>query len=97
MTAHTLFQNQKVADNIKREEPAEINFQSEQVQKETSAKQEQEEAIKTMPKDIVKAKMSGTVSVPKETVEINDANAPAKKLPSDVGNKIDPYREKIGK
>jgi len=88
------FQNQKMAGDDKREKPIEIHFQSEQVQKETSVKQE--EAIKTMPKDIVKAKMSGTVSVPKETVEINDAKPPAKKLPSDVGNKIDPYRERLG-
>ena len=56
----------------------------------------QEEIVRTMEKDIFKTKMGGMVSVPKETVEINDAKPPAKKLPSDVGNKIDPYRERLG-
>ena len=88
-------QNQKTTDSVKRENPVEINFRTEQAQKEIPIKQE--EALKTMPKDIVKAKMSGTVNMPKETVEINDTNTSAKKLPSDVGNKIDPYREQIGR
>ena len=56
------FQNQKMTDEIKREKPAEINFQPEQIPKKMLVSQD--EAIKTMPKDIFKAKMGGTVSVP---------------------------------
>lgn len=88
------FQNQKTVNEIKREKPVEINFQPEQIPKKPSVVL-QEEALKTMPKDIFKAKMGGTVSVPKETVEIGDSVPPLTKKPSpDVGNKIDPYRER---
>ena len=90
------FQNQKMADNIKREEPAEmIVIRPEQPQRQPAVPQA--EAMKTMKGDIFKNKMSGTVNMPRETIEINDAKTPAKKLPSDISNKIDPYREKIGK
>lgn len=87
------FQNQNPANEIRKEKPVEINFQPEQIQKKPSILQE--EALRTMPKDIIKAKMGGTVSVPKETVEIGGVIPSTKvKLP-DVG-KIDPYRESVG-
>lgn len=91
-SGQAVFQNQKTADDIKKEKPLEINFQPEQIQKKPPILQE--EALRTMPKDIIKAKMGGTVSVPKETVEIEDAVSPPKAKLPDVG-KIDPYREQI--
>lgn len=85
-------ENQKMTDEIKREKPAEINLESDKIAKKPF--ESKEEALRTMEKDIFKAKMGGTVNVPKETVEIGDAVlSPKVKLP-DVG-KIDPYREKV--
>lgn len=77
---------------VKREKPAEmILIRPEQPQKESATPQA--EAMKTMKGDILKSKMSGTVNLPKETIEISGSATPAKvKLP-DVG-KIDPYRER---
>ena len=96
ISAQVSFQNQKMADSAKRDKPAEmIVIRPEQPQRQPAMPQG--EAMKTMKGDIFKNKMSGTVNMPRETIEINDAKTPAKKLPSDVGNKIDPYREKIGK
>jgi len=88
------FQNQKMADNIKREEPAEmIVIRPEQPQRQPAMPPG--EAMKTMKGDIFKNKMSGTVSVPKETVIIDDPKATIKKTTPDVDKKIDPYREQI--
>ena len=94
--AQVSFQNQKMADSAKRDKPAEmIVIRPEQPQRQPAMPQG--EAMKTMKGDIFKNKMSGIVNMPRETIEINDAKTPAKKLPSDISNKIDPYREKIGK
>lgn len=87
------FQNQKMTDEIKREKPIEINLELEQIAKKPF--ESKDEALRTMPKDIIKAKMGGTVSVPKETVEIGDVVPPPKMKLPDVG-KIDPYRESVG-
>ena len=88
------FQNQKMADNIKREEPAEmIVIRPEQPQRQPAVPQA--EAMKTMKGDIFKNKMSGTMNVPKETIEINYAEPPAKAKRPNIGGEFDPYREKV--
>lgn len=94
-SGQAVFQNQKTTEDIKKEKPIEINFQPEQIQKKPPILQD--EALRTMLKDIVKAKMGGTVSVPKETVEVGDAMSPPKVKLSDISKKIDPYREQVGK
>ena len=67
-----------------------INIRTEQTQKQPASA----EAIRTMEKDIFKLKMSGTVSVPKETVEVNDFLPKLSKKPASDGDRaMDPYRE----
>lgn len=87
-------ETKRPSDEIVIKRPVEINIESEQVPKKPF--ESKDEALRTMPKDIIKAKMGGTVSVPKETIEIKDAvPSPKVKMP-EVSKKIDPYREKIG-
>lgn len=54
-----------------------------------------EGTIKTMPGDIFKLKMSGTVNVPKETVEIKESKVLPKVKLAGTSKKIDPYREEV--
>ncbi|MBM2817522.1 MAG: seg [Parcubacteria group bacterium] len=56
----------------------------------------QEEIVRTMEKDIFKTKMGGMVSVPKETIVINNSTQTIKKNPMDSSKNIDPYRERLG-
>ena len=57
----------------------------------------QEDIVRTMEKDIFKTKMAGTVSVPKETIVINDSAPQSKTKQPSVDKKVDPYREQVGK
>lgn len=85
--------SQKTEDGAKNEKPLEINISPEEIKKKIP--ELQPDALKTMEKDIFKAKMGGTVSVPKETVEIVDAVLPPKATQPNTSSKIDPYREKV--
>lgn len=86
------FQNQKTTNETAKGKAFETNVQSEQTpQKPFESK---DEALRTMPKDIIKAKMEGIVRSPKEMVEMSDVASPKVKLP-DVEKKIDPYREQV--
>lgn len=70
-----------------------INIRAEQAQKQPLS----EETIRTMEKDIFKVKMSGTVSLPKETVEVNDFLPKLNKKSMPNGDdKFDPYKESVG-
>lgn len=55
-------------------------------------------ALEEKSNDIFRKKMSGVVNAPKETININDKPPlPTKKFPSDTGGeKVDPYRERVG-
>lgn len=74
--------------------PVEINISPDQTKKKIT--ELQPDALRTMEKDIFKAKMGGTVSVPKEVVEIVDVKIPPKAKQPNIGSKIDPYRESVG-
>ena len=52
-----------------------------------------EDIVRTMEKDIFKTKMGGTVSVPKETIVINDSVPQPKTKQPSMDKKVDPYRE----
>lgn len=83
---------QNAENNAKIARQGEIKTQTQQMQKPPVVPQA--EAIKTMKNDIFMNKMSGTVNLPKETIEINDFLPKLTKKPaSDSGKKIDPYRE----
>lgn len=86
--------SQKVEIETKDERPIEISISPEQNKKKIT--ELQPDILRTMEKDIFKAKMGGTVSVPKETVEIKDTVSSTKATQPNAGGKIDPYRERIG-
>lgn len=87
------FQKMKT-DDVKIEEPPEmIIIRPKQEQKKPAPPQA--ETIQAMRGDIFKDKMSGTVSVPKETVEIGDSKLPPTVTQPKAVSKIDPYREQV--
>lgn len=80
----------KTSPNIE-QKPPESRFKINNYESDASKKTpEQTAIIRTMKSDIFKEKMSGTVSLPKETVEVNDLLPPIKKDSTKI---IDPYRE----